>query len=99
MACAPERSANRKLVEKLMADVDLSRMMDTPTRTLTQETVPVPRLMMQETAASILGVSPKWLERDRWVEKRIPFVKIGRGVRYRACDIAAYIDANLQAAE
>lgn len=66
------------------------------TQTITQETVAVPRLINQESAASILGVSPKWLERDRWAERRIPFVKIGRGVRYRASDIAAFIDANTQ---
>lgn len=65
---------------------------------LVPETVTVGRLMPQEDAANILGVSPKWLERDRWVEKRIPFVKIGRLVRYRAADITAYIEANIQGA-
>lgn len=68
------------------------------TQTITQETIPVPRLINQESAANILGVSPKWLERDRWAERRIPYVKIGRGVRYRASDIVAYIDANTQGA-
>ncbi|SCY80913.1 helix-turn-helix domain-containing protein [Paracoccus tibetensis] len=68
------------------------------TRSITQETVPVARLINQEIAAGLLGVSPKWLERDRWAERRIPYVKIGRLVRYRASDIAAYIDANTQGA-
>lgn len=66
------------------------------TAEITQEVVAVPRLINQETAAALLGVSPKWLERDRWVGATIPFVKIGRGVRYRAGDIAAYIEANIQ---
>ncbi|MBB1497530.1 helix-turn-helix domain-containing protein [Paracoccus sp. MC1862] len=58
----------------------------------------LPVLVTQEEAANILGVSKKWLERDRWAERRIPYVKIGRGVRYRITDIAAYIEANVQAA-
>lgn len=65
---------------------------------ITQETVAVPRLITQEAAASLLGVSPKWLERDRWVGATIPFVKVGRGVRYRASDIATFIEANVQGA-
>lgn len=65
---------------------------------ITQETVAVPRLITQESAAALLGVSPRWLERDRWVGASIPFVKIGRGIRYRASDIAAFIEANLQGA-
>lgn len=65
---------------------------------LVSETVAVPRLLTQESTAEILGVSPKWLERDRWVERRIPFVKVGRLVRYRAADISAYIEANVQGA-
>ncbi|WP_205965926.1 helix-turn-helix domain-containing protein [Paracoccus liaowanqingii] len=68
------------------------------TKTITQDRVSVARLINQEIAATILGVSPKWLERDRWAERRIPYVKIGRLVRYRASDIAAYIDANTQGA-
>lgn len=68
------------------------------TETITQETIAVPRLINQESAANILGVSPKWLERDRWAERRVPYVKVGRGVRYRASDIAAYIEANVQGA-
>lgn len=67
-------------------------------RSITQDRVSVAQLINQEIAATILGVSPKWLERDRWAERRIPFVKIGRLVRYRASDIAAYIDANTQGA-
>lgn len=65
---------------------------------ITQEAVAVPRLMNQEAAAALLGVSPKWLERDRWVGATIPFVKIGRGVRYRASDLAAFIEANAHGA-
>lgn len=65
-------------------------------RPITPATLAVPKLLTTESAATILGVSKKWLERDRWVEKRIPFVKVGRLVRYRASDVAAYIEANIQ---
>ena len=66
--------------------------------TITQKTITVPRLLTQKEAAAFTRMSVKWLERDRWVERRIPYVKIGRAVRYRAEDIAAYIDANVQGA-
>lgn len=68
------------------------------TPTITQKTITVPRLLTQKEAAELTRMSEKWLERDRWVERRIPYVKIGRAIRYRAEDIAAYIDANVQGA-
>lgn len=65
---------------------------------LEQNTVAMPRLLTQEMVTEVLPVSLKWLERDRWAERRLPFVKIGRRVFYRASDIAAFIDANVQPA-
>ncbi|MDN3711925.1 helix-turn-helix domain-containing protein [Paracoccus cavernae] len=65
-------------------------------KTLIPENMTVARLLTQKEVAEILGVSEKWIERDRWVERRIPFTKIGRSVRYRAADLNAYIDANTQ---
>lgn len=45
-------------------------------------------------AAQYLGVSPAFLERDRWAGARIPFVKLGtRSVRYRLSDLDNFIDA------
>lgn len=58
----------------------------------------VPRLLTQKEASALTRLSEKWFERDRWLGCRIPFVKIGRHVRYRADDIAAYIEANTQTA-
>ncbi|RFU14372.1 DNA-binding protein [Rhodobacteraceae bacterium W635] len=51
--------------------------------------------MDQRRAADYLGVSTKWLERDRWIGASIPYVKIGRAVRYRATDLAAFVDRNM----
>lgn len=77
---------------------DLTADREAPAPTIAQRTIAVPRLLTQKEAAELTRMSEKWLERDRWVERRIPYVKIGRAIRYRAEDIAAYIDANVQGA-
>ena len=44
--------------------------------------------------ASYRGVSKAFLERDRWAGAGIPFIKVGsRAVRYRSCDLQAYIES------
>ncbi|MBI3919004.1 MAG: DNA-binding protein [Betaproteobacteria bacterium] len=49
------------------------------------------------TAAKMLGVSPEFLERDRWLASedrppRVPFVQVGeRAVRYDLDQLHAYI--------
>ena len=50
-------------------------------------------LLNTKQAAEYLGVSPAFLERDRWAGARIPFVKLGtRSVRYRQDDLEQYIE-------
>lgn len=63
-----------------------------------QAMIPLPALLKPEQAAEYLGVSPQKLERDRWCEKRIPYVKMGRHVRYRATDLIEYVNSNLVSA-
>ena len=63
-----------------------------------QTTVTMPRLMKQGEVADYLGVSTQFLERDRWQGATIPFIKIGRGVRYRAEDVSQYVERNFNAA-
>jgi hypothetical protein len=63
-------------------------------QSITQTTLTVPVLWDQRQTADYLGVSPKWLERDRWLGAKIPYVKVGRGVRYRAADVVAYVESN-----
>lgn len=58
----------------------------------------VPVLLTQAEAARIINKSEKWFERDRWAGPTLPYVKLGRSVRYRAADIAAYIENNTQPA-
>lgn len=55
-------------------------------------TVTLPRLFDQKEAADYLGVSVKWLERDRWTGPVIPFVKVGKHVRYRGDVLVAYVE-------
>ncbi len=50
-------------------------------------------LLSTKTAATYLGVSAAFLERDRCYEGRIPFIRVGsRAVRYRPTDLDAYIE-------
>jgi predicted DNA-binding transcriptional regulator AlpA len=50
------------------------------------------KLLNTTEAASYLGVSKAFLERDRWAGARIPFIKVGsRAVRYRLSILETYI--------
>lgn len=54
-------------------------------------------LLTTREAASILGVSKAFLERDRWAGARIPFIKLGsRAVRYRLEDLETYVQAQVR---
>ena len=54
-------------------------------------------LLTTQQAASILGVSKAFLERDRWAGARIPFIKMGaRAVRYRLADLESYIEQQVR---
>jgi hypothetical protein len=46
--------------------------------------VVMPRLLVPREAAEVIGKSEKWLELDRRTGPTIPFVRLGRSVRYRA---------------
>jgi predicted DNA-binding transcriptional regulator AlpA len=50
-------------------------------------------LETQAELASWLRKSEAWLERGRWDGSGPPYVKIGRSVRYRRSDVAAWLDA------
>ena len=56
--------------------------------------VHMPALMTQEQAAKYLGKSVQWFERCRWAGEGIPYIKIGRSVRYRATDLIEYLEQN-----
>ncbi len=50
-------------------------------------------LLNTRQAANYLGVSVAWLERERWVAGRVPFVRVGnRAVRYKLEDLDQYVE-------
>lgn len=56
------------------------------------EEAPSSALFSQGTVAAILDCSIATIERDRWIGDGIPFIKIGRLVRYRKTDIKTWLD-------
>ena len=54
----------------------------------------IDRLLSEKKAAEIIGLSEAWFQRKRWQGGGIPYVKIGRAVRYRESDLTAFIDAH-----
>jgi excisionase family DNA binding protein len=53
------------------------------------------RLLTTKEAAHFLGVSAAFLERDRWANADIPYVRVGsRTVRYRLSELEAYVNSN-----
>jgi hypothetical protein len=59
------------------------------------ELAPSWALFSQETVAAIRDCSLATLERDRWIGVGIPFIKMGRSVRYRKADIQAWLDNHI----
>jgi hypothetical protein len=47
-----------------------------------------------ETVARFIGKSAKSLEADRWLRVGIPYIRLGRAVRYDPSDVRAFIAAN-----
>lgn len=51
-------------------------------------------LLTQEQAAEVLGVTPRYV-RDMRARNVLPYVKVGKLVRFRRSDLVAFIEANL----
>ena len=54
------------------------------------------RLLTTSDAEQALGVHAGFLNKDRLGKARIPFIKIGRSVRYRRSDVEYFIASNLR---
>lgn len=53
------------------------------------------RLLTTKEAAVFLGVSAAFLERDRWANAEVPYVRVGaRAVRYQLSELEAYVNSN-----
>ncbi len=49
-------------------------------------------LFSQIIIAHVRDCSPATMERDRWQGGGIPFIKIGRAVKYRKTDVLAWLE-------
>lgn len=55
------------------------------------------QLLTTEEAAKYIGMSPAFLERDRWAGAKVPFIKVGsRAVRYRLSDLESYLESRIR---
>jgi hypothetical protein len=49
------------------------------------------RLLTEKDVAQVIGRAVSTLQKDRCAGGGIPFIRLGRLVRYRGCDVAAYL--------
>ncbi len=49
-------------------------------------------LLNETKAAQLLGCSVAKMQRDRRIGSPIPYIKVGRSVKYRLSDIEAYLE-------
>jgi len=49
-------------------------------------------LLTEQNVAELLQISVKTLQGQRWMKIGIPYLKIGRAVRYRQEDLERYLD-------
>lgn len=56
------------------------------------EQAPLDTLFDQVTPAAILGCSCALMERNRWKGGGVPFLKVGRSVRYKKSDILSWLE-------
>ena len=56
----------------------------------------IERLLTSTKASELLGITPKSLANSRYTGTGIdiPYIKLGKVVRYKESDIQAYIEAN-----
>ena len=52
----------------------------------------VPELMTAQQVARLLGISTETLRKWRAKRKCLPYVRVGRHIRYRATDVAAFVE-------
>jgi hypothetical protein len=55
----------------------------------------IDRLLTQQQAVEWTGMSPAWFEMARFKGTGIPYVKMGRAVRYREKDITKFINDHM----
>ena len=61
-----------------------------------QPTRPLEPLLTPKQFAQKINVSERFLQHDRVTKRRIPYIKIGKFVRYSEADGVAFVAANRQ---
>jgi len=51
------------------------------------------RLLTEQEAASLYGLSPAWFQKKRWQGGGPRFVRVGRAIRYREQDLRDFLEA------
>ncbi len=51
-----------------------------------------PTLLTQKEVSLIIRKSEAWLERQRWLKEGIPYLKVGRNVRYQEDDVLRFLE-------
>ena len=54
----------------------------------------LPVMMTTAEVAEFIRASKASLDQDRYLQRGLPYVKIGRRIRYRREDVLKYLDAN-----
>ena len=53
-----------------------------------------PLAVNEKTASAMIGLSIQTLRNDRSMRRGLPYLKVGRSVRYLVADVEAYLMAN-----
>lgn len=53
------------------------------------------KLLTQAQVVEWTGMSPAWFEMNRFKGTGIPYVKMGRAVRYKTSDVRRWIESNV----
>ena len=56
----------------------------------------IERLLNQKEVAEMLGMSEAWMEQSRFRKTGVPYIKIGKAVRYRLGDVRSFIESRVQ---
>lgn len=54
----------------------------------------LPKLLNASELADFLGISEETLSQNRYLKEGIPYIKVGKRVRYRLDDVLAYLEKN-----
>jgi hypothetical protein len=57
------------------------------------------KLLSPEEVADLLGLTLSKLSQDRFLGRGIPYIKLGKAVRYRPSDVESYVEASARLQE